>query len=133
MSLSNDQSKAVNDIWQTIGILFPHFHGNHAVGVINSTMSDYQNIFPAWMVNSCAIVTFSLWNEDSLTEAQFKAAKGPAFIIHPTNLYKFFNDALNGASVGEAFYNVDKTYVRYFSNSNNLFGDPSLHLFGKSR
>lgn len=135
LSNTDEYNLAQNLILNESNILNPFFHGSHnSISVFQNTDIDkFLNIFPAWISASCLIGTFSVGNDDSLSEYLIKGNNGPAFVIHPTNQYYFYKDLMAGKTVGEAFYNVNKTISRYTAVSNNLFGDPSLKIFGSKK
>lgn len=135
------KTEVTNSVINTTSILFALFHGSHGGIELGGNPPVYQydlaanfkNIFPAWIVTSCSIGSYPFYNDDSFSETMLKAAKGPAFVLQPTNNYWFFKESLEGKTVGEAFYNVGKTMVRYTSDSNILFGDPSLRILGTTK
>lgn len=142
--VDSDLIKVLDKFSNTKSVLFPLFHGGaneialgdksliYSYENKSNAKSFFKNIFPIWISSSCNISIFgnSGPNEDvdSLSEAVFKAEKGPVLFVVPTNYYVFLKDILDGKTVGEAFYNKGQTVARYTSVSNPLFGDPSLKL-----
>jgi hypothetical protein len=132
----DDSDPAQMDIAENLilngqNILGPLFHGWYYQmdPITLNNIDQFVYIFPAWISHSCRIGAFSHRDSDTISEALFKAEKGPAFFISSTNKYFFFKDSLEGKTVGEAFYNVGEVITRYTSVSNPLFGDPSLKIF----
>ena len=114
------------------GILHPEFHGNQlglATVFTDRWTDSFDNIFAAYIVNSCAIGAYYFYNEDSFAEQIIKSDTGPAFVLNPMNRYVFMRGILEGKTVGEAFYNIGETYSYYNSIGDVLIGDPSLRIY----
>ena len=129
---SDGYVEAKNKLLNETNVAIPLFHGGHSsnAALYQNDVSGFKNIFPAWILSSCSIGTFTFGTEDSLAEALIKEEKGPAFIIKPLKVYYFFKDSLEGKTVGEAFYNPGKVIFRKTGeNQDNLIGDPSLKIF----
>lgn len=112
-------------------LVYPNYHGGvRSIEVLNTNdVKDFEHIFPAWIVESCNISAFADEDQDSLSEALIKAKKGPAFVLRLPNEYAFLKGAIEGKTVGEAFYNLNESILMVRSGNNILFGDPSLKLF----
>ena len=108
------------------------FHGGHAsLGFGHAYMTSgysFTNVFSLFYSRSCNIGAYYDSDTDSLAESMVKSSTGPAVFVQPPTAYYFFENLLNGTSVGKAFYAGTDVYV-YGPNPFYLFADPSLVLY----
>jgi hypothetical protein len=130
-----EQSLAKNQILNNRKNAIISFHGylNYIEVFHESDVESFTSIFPVWMPHSCNMSKFTRGHTDVLAERIFKAQKGPAMVIFPTNQFDFLKNVLNGKTVGEAYYNINTVIPRYTTDHKILFGDPSLKIYGSSK
>lgn len=137
VSDKEEATNAQNIIFSTAPntALSEQFHGNawglyfgpHINRLTAENIDMFQHAFPLMEAFSCMIGAFYYSEQDSYAEVLVKNNKGPAVFVQAPNPYYFYENLLEGKTVGESFYSGTDVYV-FGENPYFLFGDPSLTL-----